>query len=140
MAQKKTALQTLEWQLREAQGLAHFGSWEWDVRGDRVTWSEALYPMMGVDPKTFRPSLDAFLSCVHPDDRERVQRAAAANRQAGTPYAEPIRIVRPDGTVRTVRGGSHAVNDAPGHPVRIVRVLQDVSDETAAQEALRSYA
>ncbi|MEA3193559.1 MAG: hypothetical protein QOD26_1892 [Betaproteobacteria bacterium] len=140
MAQKKTALQTLEWQLREAQALAHFGSWEWDVRADRVTWSEALYPMMGVDPKTFQPSLDAFLNCVHPDDRERVQRAAAANRQTGKPYAEPIRIVRPDGTVRTVRGGSHAVNDAAGHPVRIVGVLQDVSDEAAAQEALRSHA
>lgn len=140
MAQKKTALQTLEWQLREAQALAHFGSWEWDLREDRITWSPTLYDLMGVDPATFQPTLQSFLASVHPEDRERVQRAAAANRQAGTPYSEPIRIVRPDGTMRTVRGGSHAVNDAAGHPVRIVGVLQDVSEEAAAQEALHSYA
>src|SRR6185436_18927714 len=140
MAQKKTALQTLELQLREAQLLAHFGSWEWDLRANVVTWSEALYQMMGVDPATFKPSLEGFLSCVHPEDRERVARAADANRRAGTPYAEPIRIVRPDGTVRTIRGGSHAVSDAAGRPVRVVGVLQDISEETQAQEALRSYA
>src|SRR5882672_9762389 len=107
MAQRKTALQTLEWQLREAQLLAHFGSWEWDLRADVVTWSEPLFRMLGVDPATFKPSVDAFLSCVHPDDRERIVRAAADNRRAGTPYTEPFRILRPDGAVRTVRGGSH---------------------------------
>ncbi|HYT47330.1 MAG TPA: PAS domain-containing protein, partial [Burkholderiales bacterium] len=140
MAQKKTALQTLELQLREAQSLAHFGSWEWDLREDRVTWSEALYRMMGVDPATFRPSVDAFLGCVHPEDRERVARAAAESRASGLPYTAPLRIVRPDGSVRTVRGGSHAVTDAAGHPVRVVGILQDISDETGAQEALRRYA
>jgi two-component system sensor histidine kinase UhpB len=140
MAQKKTALQTLEFQLREAQLLAHFGSWEWDVRANLVTWSEELYRMCGVDRASFRPSLDAFLGLVHPDDRERVARAAADNRDAGTPYAEPIRIVRPDGTVRIVRGGSHAVTDAAGRPVRVVGVLQDITEEARAQEALRSYA
>jgi two-component system sensor histidine kinase UhpB len=140
MAQKKTALQTLELQLREAQLLAHFGSWEWDVRANRVTWSEELYRMFGVDRATFQPSLDSFLGLVHPDDRQRVARAAADNRDAGTPYAEPIRIVRPDGTVRIVRGGSHAVTDAAGRPVRVVGVLQDITEETRAQEALRNHA
>src|SRR5260221_9376841 len=112
MTGKKSALQTLEVQLREAQALAKFGSWEWDLREDRITWSEGLYHLFGVDPATFQPSLEAFLNLVHPEDRERVARAAEDNRQSGRPYAEPIRIVRPDGSGRTVRGGSHAVNDA----------------------------
>jgi PAS domain S-box-containing protein len=140
MAQKNSALQTLELQLREAQSLARFGSFEWDVREDRVTWSKELYDIFGVDPKSLQPSVEAFFSLVHPEDRERVARAAEDAREAGTPYAEPIRIVRPDGSVRTIRGGSHAVTDAAGRPVRIVGILQDISDETAAQEALRNYA
>ncbi|HUQ24145.1 MAG TPA: PAS domain-containing protein [Burkholderiales bacterium] len=140
MAQKITALQTLEWQLREAQALAHFGSWEWDLRADRITWSPTLYEMMGVDSATFRPSLQSFLASVHPEDRERVERAADASREEGKPYSEPIRIVRPDGSVRTIRGASHPVTDAAGRPVRVVGVLQDISDEVQAQEGLRSYA
>ena len=140
MAARKSALQTLEWQLSEAQTLAHFGSWEWDVRADVVTWSKTLHRMMGVDPASFRPSLQSFMACVHPDDRERIALAADANRKSGAPYAEPFRIVWPDGTVRTLRGGSHAVYDAAGRTLRVVGVLQDISDETAAQEALRAYA
>lgn len=140
MPHRKATLRTLELQLREAQQLAHFGSWEWDIRHDRITWSDALYEMMGVDRATFRPSLQAFLGCVHPADRERLSRAAGESRDKGAPYSAPFRIVRPDGGVRTMRGSSHAVNDAAGNPERIIGVLQDISDETAAQEALRSYA
>jgi two-component system sensor histidine kinase UhpB len=140
MAQKKTALQTLELQLREAQSLAPFASFEWDVRTDRVMWSEELYRMFGVDPKNLQPSVEAFLSLVHPEDRERVAHAAEDTREAGTPYALPIRIVRPDGGVRTLRCGSHAVTDAAGRPLRIVGVLLDISDQTAAQDGLRDYA
>ncbi len=121
MPHRKTDLKTLEMQLREAQQLAHFGSWEWD-------------------PATFRPSVEAFLACVHPDDRDRVSRAANESRARGAPYNAPFRILRPDGSVRTIRGASHAVTDAAGRPLRLVGVLQDISDESTAQEALRSYA
>src|SRR5205823_8778404 len=127
-------------QLREAQQLAHFGSWEWDVRHDRITWSDALYEMVGVDRATFRPTVEAFLGCVHPDDRDRVSRAANEQRAKGEPYNAPFRIVRPDGSVRTIRGSSHAVTDSAGRPLRVVGVLQDVSDEATAQEKLRAYA
>ena len=140
MAHRKADLKTLEMQLREAQQLAHFGSWEWDVRQNRITWSDALYEMVGVDRAIFRPTVEAFLGCVHPDDRERVSQAANESRVKGAPYNAPFRIVRPDGSVRTIRGASHAVTDAAGRPLRVVGVLQDISDEATAQDALRRYA
>lgn len=140
MTNRKADLKTLEMQLREAQHLAHFASWEWDVRGDRITWSDAMYDMMGLDPASFRPSVGSFLGCVHPEDRERVSRAAGEARANGSPYSAPFRVVRPDGGVRTIRGASHAVTDAAGRPLRVVGVLQDISDEVIAQESLRSYA
>lgn len=140
MPYRKTDLRTLELQLREAQQLAHFGSWEWDLREDRITWSDTLYEMMGLDRASFRPSVDTFLSLVHPQDRERVTRAAARSREQGKPYAKPFRIVRPDGTVRMLRGGSHPVTDSHGKLVRVVGILQDISEEAAAQEALRDAA
>jgi len=95
---------------------------------------------MGVDRASFRPTAEAFLAAVHPDDRERVTRAAAKSRTQGAPYAKPFRIVRPDGEVRTLRGASHAVMDSRGRLRRVVGILQDVSRETAAQEALGSAA
>ena len=140
MPDRKADLNTLEMQLREAQQLAHFGSWEWDVRQDRITWSDAMYDMVGVDRESFRPSVEAFLGCVHPEDRDRVSRAASESRARGAPYNAPFRILRPDGSVRTIRGASHAVTDAAGRPLRVVGVLQDISDEATAKDALRGYA
>jgi PAS domain S-box-containing protein len=140
VSHRKIDFRTMEWQLREAQELAHFGSWEWDLRENHITWSDTLYSMMGVDPATFRPSAEAFLAMVHPEDRERVARAANESRQKGSPYSAPFRIVRPDGTVRTIRGGSHPVLDVAGRLVRVVGILQDISEETEAHEAVQEYA
>ncbi len=36
--------------LAEAQRLAHIGSWEWDVPANKVTWSEELYRLWGLEP------------------------------------------------------------------------------------------
>ena len=36
--------------LAEAQQLAHIGSWEWDVPANKVTWSEELYRLWGLEP------------------------------------------------------------------------------------------
>src|SRR5262245_61940036 len=58
-----------EAQLAEAQRLAHVGSWEWDVGQDRVTWSDELYRIYGLDSRTFAATYQAYLERVHPDDR-----------------------------------------------------------------------
>ena len=38
--------------LREAQSIAHIGSWEWDLRSDAITWSHELYRIFGVEQGT----------------------------------------------------------------------------------------
>ena len=64
--------------LREAQQVAHIGSWEWDIERNLIWWSEELYSIYDIDRESFRAaSYDAFLERVHPDDRERVHAVIA---------------------------------------------------------------
>ena len=88
----------LERQLDAAQQITHIGSWEWDLATDAVTWSDELYRIYGLAPRSCAITLEEFLARVHPDDRERVQREVAAAVERGGPFAHVERIVRPDGS------------------------------------------
>jgi PAS domain S-box-containing protein len=126
-------LETQERQFRDAQRIAHFGSWEWDPAADVSVWSEELYRILGVDPATFRPGLATYLPTVVPEDRESVRAAiedAIANRRT---IEYDTRIVRPDGTVRIIRNFGAPELGGRGEVSRVVGVTQDITERRVAE-------
>jgi PAS domain S-box-containing protein len=122
--------------LKEAQELAHVGSWEWNVADNSEWWSEELYRIYGADPDSFRPSHDAFMSLLPADDREKVTdilQRAFADRQ---PFQIEHRIVRPDGEVRVMHSLGRVMVDAR-ETVRMVGASQDITARKAAEEVVR---
>jgi len=93
----------LERQLDAAQQITHIGSWEWDLDTGAVTWSDELYRIYGLAPRSCAITLEEFLARVHRDDRERVQRQVTAAVERGGPFGHTERIVRPDGSVGDVQ-------------------------------------
>src|SRR3984893_936342 len=61
-----------EFYLAEAQRLAHTGSWAFTPAGFEY-WSSELFQIHGLDPKSNVPTMEKYLSLVHPEDREFVQ-------------------------------------------------------------------
>ena len=88
--------------------LSHVGSWEWDPATGAVTWSDELYEIYGVDPRTFVPTYESFLELVHPDDREFVATTTRHAYERGEPFSIDERIVRPDGTERVLLSSARA--------------------------------
>ncbi|HSH66798.1 MAG TPA: response regulator, partial [Bacteroidia bacterium] len=72
LKQKSEALLKEQLKLAEAQKLAHIGSWELDFKDFSFKWSDELYRIYGVDPKTFIPTIENFLEFIHPEDKENV--------------------------------------------------------------------
>ncbi len=128
-------LERSEARLREAQDLAHVGTWQWDVAGDRVQWSDEMHRIYGVAPGTFSGEYEAFIERVQREDRGLVERAilGALRRQSNFDFSH--RIVRPDGEVRTLhcRG---AVLTEHGHATTLVGSCWDVTEQVNAQAAL----
>src|SRR5436305_9758893 len=89
-------------QLEEAQAVARAGSWERDLATDRYTWSRGLYEIYGLDPETVEPSFETAVEGVHPDDRAAVIESFEKVLESGGSLEMTCRIVRPDGTERTV--------------------------------------
>ena len=116
-------------QLDAAQQITHIGSWEWDLATGVVTWSDELYRIYGLAPRSCEITLEEFLARVHPDDRERVQRQVAAAVERGGPFGHDERIVRPDGSVRKLDTVGEVLVDAHGRPVSLIGTCRDITDD-----------
>jgi PAS domain S-box-containing protein len=121
--------------LARAQRISGVGSLERDYRTGVTTCSEELCRILGVEPEGFRPSLAAIMQYVHPDDRPVALRAAQEAERTGIP-APPLeyRILRPDGTVRTVRRENEIFRDLDGRPFRKIVTFLDITEARAAAE------
>ena len=120
--------------LAEAQALAHVGSWEWDIAGDRVTWSNELYRIYDLQPERGQLNYDAYLSRIHPHDRDGVRATVEGALADGRAFEMTHRVVLGDGTERTVQGRGRVILDRAGHPVRMVGTAQDITERERVEQ------
>jgi PAS domain S-box-containing protein len=101
----------------EAQRLAHVGWWERDFTTNRVSLSDEVCRIFGLQPVELPEWHARWLELIHPDDRPRVaQAAAAALIPSGPRYDIEYRVVRSDGTERVVHSQGDVTWDESGKP------------------------
>lgn len=120
--------------MAQAQQLAQTGSWEWDLSGNRVTWSAELYRIYGVTPEEHGATFEAYLALLHPQDRDRVQQIITQATRDQEPFEFKERIICPDGTERTLLSRGTVVADAAGRTVRMLGACQDISERKRAEQ------
>jgi PAS domain S-box-containing protein len=103
------ALRQSQFYLSEGERLAHIGSWASTDLGSRwsedlnIYWSDEVYKIFGFDPKNGPPSLQQFLSAVHPQDQASLTATMKKLDEEHCGCDVTNRIVRPDGEIRYVR-------------------------------------
>ena len=125
-----------EVQLAQAQRVAHVGSWDWDLRTGKVTWSDELYRIYGLPPRTIKAAGDA-MRFIHPDDRDLVWRTVKDAVAKKERYSFHYRVLRPDGTERIVHSRGSVLTDEQGEPIRVFGATQDVTELKRAEEKLK---
>ena len=128
-----------EQQLAEAQHLARLGSWEWLVSSDKVTWSEELYRIVGVEPESFEPSYEGFMERVHPEDRERVEATVHRSLERREGFEYRCRIARPDGEVAWIEARGNVVLGPDGQLERLVGTAMDVTERYVLEKMKREF-
>jgi len=124
--------------LARTEGIAHVGSWEWEIAGDIVTWSDELFRIHQLDPDKGAPNWAQHHALYHPDDLERLRQAAERAISDGTPYELELRAIRRDGETRICLARGFAQMGPDGKAVRLFGSLQDITDLRRAEEALRA--
>ncbi len=123
--------------LAEAQRIAHMGNWEWDNVEDKLWWSDEVFRIFGLSPQQFEATYEAFLECIHPDDREAVDQAVGEALHERGSYAIDHRIIRPDGTERIVHEEGEVTYDTGGKAVRMAGTVQDITERKSAEDAIK---
>jgi PAS domain S-box-containing protein len=131
------ALQASEARLAEAQETAFLGSWEWDIAGESVVWSNQLFRIFGIPPGPLGGSKEEFIALIHPADREMVSAAIEHAVVNAEPFTFDHRTILPDGEVRILHVRGEVTVGDDGHPLRIHGTSQDITERVQTEEALR---
>ncbi len=119
-----------------AQRVANIGSWDWDIPTGDLSWSDTIEPMFGFRRGEFGATYEAFLDCVHPEDRQRVVDSVNACVEEGKGYDIEHRIIWPDGTIRWVSETGNVIRDDSGKAVRMLGVVRDITEHKKAEEEI----
>jgi len=127
-----------EQQLRQAQAVAHIGSWVLDHVSGRLDWSDEVYRLFEVPAAGFQASYEGFLALIHPDDRSAVDAAYAGSLHTGEPYFVGHRLRMADGRIKWVEERGSTTFDAQRRPLLSIGTVQDVTERRLAEEALHA--
>ncbi|MBI5115740.1 PAS domain S-box protein [Candidatus Poribacteria bacterium] len=119
--------------LNRAQAVARIGSWRLNVQRNELLWSDENYRIFGI-PQGTSLTYETFLSVVHPEDREYVDRKWKAALD-GEPYDIEHRIVVGD-DIKWVRERAELEFDKEGALLGGFGTTQDVTERKQAQDAL----
>lgn len=131
------ALRTSEENLKQAQSVAHIGSWYLNIPRNELLWSDETYRIFGMPPGT-PMNYEKFLAIVHPDDRDLVSGAWNAAMH-GAPYDLEHRLLV-GGHTRWIREQALLEFDADGHVVSGIGTAHDITERRKAEEEVRRLA
>jgi PAS domain S-box-containing protein len=130
-------LRKSEARLEEAQTVAKVGSWETELSTMNVIWSDETYRIFDIDPINHLVSHPNFLEYVHPEDKEKVDKAFVSSLTRHTLNKIEHRIVTPKGQVKNIEERWRVYHDNKGTPLRAVGTCQDITESKKVEEAIR---
>jgi two-component system cell cycle sensor histidine kinase/response regulator CckA len=129
-------LRDREAQLSQAQRTARIGSWEWELATNRMHGSDEMFEILGMSAPLPAMSLQESLAIVHGEDAERVEAALRRAVSEDLPFDLEYRV-RTKGGEKVVHSRGQRVLGPAGQAVRVVGVLQDMTDRKKLEERLQ---
>lgn len=124
------------------EAAAGIGSWQYNFKVKRLTWSKGIYDLLGI-PEGTQPTHDLFARFTHPDDRLPIDTMDAYLRDVRSIDRE-FRIIDATGAVRWIAHKAEVFVDAQGQQILAAGLLIDVSarvhmlqEREAAEKRLR---
>lgn len=121
--------------LREAQRISHIGNWSYDLTTGRISWSEEVFHIFGIDPHNGEPDFEAML--VHFPEADVLQKYVETAISHGTPYQFDAPLLRRDGTLCYVQNIGTAIMNTEGICTGLYGTVMDITERKQAEEKIR---
>jgi len=138
MRKKQKSIEKSNRTLSEIQHIAKLGSWELDAKKNKLTWSNEVYNILGLKPQSFEPTYEIFISYVHPDDKERLEKTFIESIEKKNVYHIQHRVIRPDNTVAYLNESAYHTYDENGDHSYSIGTVHDVTNIITYEEKISS--
>ena len=139
---RESALALYQQELRQvhAHKVAKMGYWDWDLKSNHLFWSAEVYHLLAVGVDEFSDNHLAFRARIHPDDFDHVKFITDKSITSGEVYSVEHRVKRPDHKLQVVHQYAELIKDKDGKVVRMLGIVQDITDRHLAQEKIQHQA
>lgn len=133
------ALEESEARLIRAEEVAFSGNVTVDITNLDIPhrWSPGLYKILGVKQDEIKPSSEAYLKFIHPDDRDKtssiLQESLIGKKNSEIEY----RIILKDGEERWIYTKIVIIRDTNGKSLKMIATMQDITERKKNEEKLR---
>ena len=127
------ALQISEDRLKKAQEAAKIGNWEYDVSTGKVWGSEEAFRIYGIERTSEYLPLDEVENQIL--EAKRVNQALVDLITKGEDYDIEFQITQKNSRkLVTIHSIADLIKDDEGNPVKVIGVIQDITDKKAKEE------
>lgn len=117
-----------------AQRDAKAGVWDWDLASGKLTWSDELFALFGLDQQNTEAGFDVWRKLVHPADLQIAEGRLQDALAAGMPLFSEYRIVLPGGETKWVVSIGDASRNERGEAVRMSGLCIDFTERKRAEQ------
>jgi PAS domain S-box-containing protein len=135
-AEKEEVLRQSEEHRRLAQDASKSGSWCWDLETNSSIWSEEIWNLYGVEPGCCEPSYDVWISTIHPDYREQIERDVQKAALEGTELQVEWLVKDSRNGERWIMSRGRPICNAAGKTVKMIGIVLDITDRKRTEKLL----
>ena len=104
--------------------------WDWDLAANTLWWNDGFLTTFGFVANEIEPSVEAWTSRIHPDDRDRVMGSIRHAIDAGADsWSAEYRFQRKDHSHAVVQDRGYILRDAARCGVRMVGGMRDLTEQ-----------
>jgi len=126
-----------EQRLNEAHKVASIGNWEWEIKADKVWFSESLKETLGLNGLKNEVSVDDFLQQVHSADKKKLLNNFRNNFKAEANISSEFRLSI-DGHVKYIHLLANVQRHKDGRLI-MIGTCQDISEQKKVEALLRKF-
>ncbi|MBC6368500.1 PAS domain S-box protein [Algoriphagus sp. AK58] len=114
--------------------------WDHDIRSHKLYWGDGFRTLFGYEPNTYSQHFEAWVSKIHPEDKERVtgNLVSALENSSVLTIENEYRFLKADGTYAYVSDRGIIIRDGQGKAVRLVGAMSDVTERKKFESSLKS--
>ncbi|HEY4798507.1 MAG TPA: PAS domain S-box protein, partial [Bacteroidia bacterium] len=122
-----------------AQKSAEAGIWFWDMEANTLQWTDEIFFLFGLNPKTSQATFNTWYQVLHPDDIENATQVLNDSVKNKTLYESEYRIIYPDRQIHWISARGNTTYDNNDKPVKMAGFCIDITEKKIAENKLKEY-